>query len=211
MIKLSLFSAPLRDLLLPRKLIRIVIHSVLHLCLLVLIQLFQLFGFVNFYFSGCAPSHQEMSSGVRSESNALWFSLMPSINVSGNQAVKPWTLSLKCNSQYLSSCAFISIYSRVRHMCHQTGQRKCFFSSFFFLIDPAVEMNESLGESANKKGRQRRLILSVQSHHRTWECYGRPTEELTWFDQQRAQDSSNTELIKWTQITDSFQDQQLAW
>lgn len=66
----------------------------------------------------------------------------------------------------------------------------------FFLIDPAVEMNESLGESANKKGRQRRLILSVQSHHRTWECYGRPTEELTWFDQQRAQDSSNTELIK---------------
>lgn len=143
-IKLSLSSTHLRDLLLTHKLIRIVIHSALHLCVLVLIQLFQLSGFVNFYFSGCAPSHQEMSSGVRSESNALWFSLMPSINVSGNQAAKAWTLSLKYNSQYWSSCAFISIYSHVRHMCRQTSQWKCFFFPSF-LIDLAVEMNESLG------------------------------------------------------------------
>lgn len=160
----SLFSARLRDLLLTRKLIRIVIHSVLHLCLLVLIQLFQLSGFVNFYFSGCAPSHQEMSSGVRSESNALWFSLMPSINVSGNQAAKPWILSLKRNSQYLSFCALISIYSHVRHMCQWTGQWKCFFLSFLNLSSSGDEWKP--GGSENKRVRQRRLMLSAQSHHR---------------------------------------------
>lgn len=88
-IKLSLFSACLRDLLLTRKLIRAITCSVLHLCLLVFIQLFQLSGFVNFYFLGCAPSHQEMSSGVGFVCNALWFSLMLAINVSGNQAAKP--------------------------------------------------------------------------------------------------------------------------
>lgn len=161
----SLFSARLRDLLLTRKLIRIVIHSVSHLCLLVFIQLFQLSGFVNFYFSGYAPSHQEMSSGVRSESNALWFSLMPSINVSGNQAAKPWTLSLKCNSGYLSSCAFISIYSHVRHMCWRTSQWKCFFSSFFNWSSSGDEWKP--GGTANKGVRQRRLMLSAQSHHKT--------------------------------------------
>lgn len=52
-IKLSLFSACLRDLLLTRKLSRIITRSVLHLCLLVFIQLFQLSGFVNLFLRLC--------------------------------------------------------------------------------------------------------------------------------------------------------------
>lgn len=100
-IKLSPVSACPRDLLLARKLIRTITRSVLHLCFLVFIQLFQLSGFVNFYISGCAPSHQEMSSGVSFESNALWFSLMPAINVSGNQAAEPLNTIFKMYSRVL--------------------------------------------------------------------------------------------------------------
>jgi len=88
-IKLYLLPACLRDLQLTRKLSTAITCSLLHLCLLVFIQLFQLSGFVNFYVLGCAPSHQEMSPRVSFESDAQRFILMPTINVSGNQAAEP--------------------------------------------------------------------------------------------------------------------------
>lgn len=148
MIKLYLSSTRLGDLQLTRKLSRAITHSVFHLCLLVFIQLFQLSGFVNFYFSGCAPSHQEMSPGVRFESNAQRFSLMPTINVSGNQAAEPLNTVFKTYPVVLVlpphyKHFFIGRLMSDKHMpADQPMKTNTFFS---FLIELAEEMNESPG------------------------------------------------------------------
>lgn len=148
MIKLYLLPACLRDLQLTRKLSTAITCSLLHLCLLVFIQLFQLSGFVNFYVLGCAPSHQEMSPRVSFESDAQRFILMPTINVSGNQAAEPlntvfktypvvFALSLHYK-HFLMGCLMSDKYM----LADWPMKAYAFFSS---LIELAEEMNESPG------------------------------------------------------------------
>lgn len=88
-----------------------------------------------------------MSPGVRFESNAQRFSLMPTINVSGNQAAEPLNTVFKTYPvvpvlppHYKH---FIGHLMSDKHMPADLPMKTNTF--FSFLIELAEEMNESPG------------------------------------------------------------------
>lgn len=96
--------------------------------------------------------------------------------------------------------------SHVRHLyAGRLANENALFLSFLNWTGREHERKPRGSTNKRVRVRQRRLMLSAESHHRTYECYGTTTEEITCLGQQRTQDDNiNTELIKWTQITTAF-------